>query len=388
MSPVATGVYQAIGNDATCKTRGVIVQLGLTSMFYNMCLAIYFYLVINHNWKEHQFKKVQLWVHVAVLTTGLGLAFASIPWVGPYSRLTGICAHQKPPSVSSDLPLTLLLTTPISIVLFVMTVTTVAICVKVYLREVKANKWRAEKAMVMTKDVFWQSFWYVMAFNVAQPSLLVQNYRAFNSRQEAEAVLIVSAILAPSQGIWNPSVYFQRAKSGSKRKATKVATTKKLPWNLLLPWHRIKQQETPSMDIAKDTKQSENSLPANHPTVIDSNGGGLDAAKQQQQHEEVAVDIEHIMNDETNTEEGNPERHDQDIKMAFAAVAEYWRLNEELSDDEGDDDDVVFREPSSEPFRRPFRSFLLSRKGSRQPPTSPNTSAARKTADKDDAKFS
>ena len=379
MNPVESGVYQAMGNQTTCKIQGVLVQLGLTSMFYNMYLATYFFLVVNHNWKEHQFKKLQFWVHLVVISGGLALAFASIPWVGPYSRLTGICAHQKPPSVPSDLPLTLLLTVPMSIVLVTITVTTVWICVKVYVREVKANKWRSERRMGMTKAVFWQSFWYVAAFVVSQPILLVQNYRAFSSRTEGEAMLIISAVLAPSQGILNSFIYFQRSCTSSRKKRTRGAKKAKiLPWIRQWHWKRGKSSSTnitremttpPRAGDSFSMQQQE--AVAGGESSRDEYGDTAAAARIVDNGHYSLPRKSSVFEDDHDDNDNNDCWEDEeddapDILSAFEAVAEYWALNE-VNDDSmsgrvSRDDDDHYGEPPRRngKFRRPFRSFRLN----------------------------
>ena len=355
MNPVESGVYQAMGNQATCKIQGVLVQLGLTSMFYNTCLATYFFLVVNHNWKEHQFKKLQFWVHLVVISGGLALAFASIPWVGPYSRLTGICAHQKPPSVPSDLPLTLLLTVPMSIVLVTITVTTVWICVKVYVREVKANKWRSERRMGMTKAVFWQSFWYVAAFMVSQPILLVQNYRAFSSRREGEAMLIICAVLAPSQGILNSVIYFRRAWIGKRKKPTKIGNSS---WHRRWCWKVGGSGSTDKMGtppvVVESLHSKDEEVVVGGGDVWSDEYGGLESS---------AVAWTDVVGN------NNLPRNDanDDIVSAFEAVAEYWRLNDmsrqsfsSCERSSCDDLGVVISGPTRGRFLRPFPSFRLN----------------------------
>jgi len=39
-------IYGAVGNIATCKIQAFLVQLGFTSIFYNVSLALYYLLVI------------------------------------------------------------------------------------------------------------------------------------------------------------------------------------------------------------------------------------------------------------------------------------------------------------------------------------------------------
>ncbi|KAL7534465.1 hypothetical protein ACHAWF_004842 [Thalassiosira exigua] len=43
------GVWDARGNDATCNAQGFVVQMGIGSVFYNLSLATYYYLVIVKN---------------------------------------------------------------------------------------------------------------------------------------------------------------------------------------------------------------------------------------------------------------------------------------------------------------------------------------------------
>ena len=83
MTPKESGLYQAVGNNFTCKlqvsefgfmfllhahprgqywlilintcvniSQGFFLQLGTTSALFNACLSIYFYLVVCKNWRE------------------------------------------------------------------------------------------------------------------------------------------------------------------------------------------------------------------------------------------------------------------------------------------------------------------------------------------------
>ena len=52
LAPHEAGFYQSYGNDTTCKVQGFMIQLGQTSMFYNLCLSLYFLLVVRFNKKN------------------------------------------------------------------------------------------------------------------------------------------------------------------------------------------------------------------------------------------------------------------------------------------------------------------------------------------------
>ena len=364
MLPINSGIYNAVGNDATCRTQGVLVQLGLTSMFYNMCLSTYFFLVISFNWKEHQFRKLQVWIHVVMVGSGMAFAFGSIPWVGPYARLTGICAVQKPPSIDSHLPLTLLLTAPMSIALTVMTMTTVAMCMKVYRGEMKANKWRADKRLMMTKTVFWRSFWYVAAFILTQPMLLIQNYRSFESRMDAETVVMLSAILAPGQGVLNSIIYFQRTRKGNTKKGAKGSRWyQRWTWNPRGSSSTYKSEETRPFGESDVVEPPEQEMALEDKEGLSGDDGSGVGDTSEARHDGVRDDDAPASAEAV---EDNDEGDSSDVALAFEAVAEYWRLNE-LEDDSfagrevGEDDAVALNQQSNRGFDRQFRSFIFPR---------------------------
>lgn len=69
----------------------------------------------------------------------------------------------------------------------------------------------AGKSLAITKKVFWQSFWYVMAFYVTLPFVLLSFYLPYDSPDDFW-IFAVTAVLAPLQGFMNAFVYFQRNK--------------------------------------------------------------------------------------------------------------------------------------------------------------------------------
>lgn len=88
MAPHSSGFYLSRGNDTTCSIQAFFIKLGYTSIFYNLCLSLYFLLVICYNCREEQIQK-HLWkVHASAVTVGMAMAFGSIPFFGP---LYGTC---------------------------------------------------------------------------------------------------------------------------------------------------------------------------------------------------------------------------------------------------------------------------------------------------------
>ena len=209
LAPYDAGFYLSRGNETTCKIQGFLIQLGQSaSMLYNMFLSLYFYLVIVHGWREHRFKKVALWVHVAVGVCGVSLAIGTIPFIEAQFGVCGIL----PPLTSSQWQVSLFYTTPVSIVLFTLTASTAGICRKVYMQQQRARKWKLSNGRVsIMREVLWQSFWYVMAFYVTLPMMLVSFYAPFEYPR-GFWIFIVTAFLAPLQGLMNALVYFHRTK--------------------------------------------------------------------------------------------------------------------------------------------------------------------------------
>lgn len=83
MAPANAGFPRPHGNNVSCSVQGFMIQLGLASIFYDLCLAGYFYLVIKHNWRERQFKRYLMYIHIMLLIIGLSFACSAIPYYGP-----------------------------------------------------------------------------------------------------------------------------------------------------------------------------------------------------------------------------------------------------------------------------------------------------------------
>mmetsp|Transcript_1173 Transcript_1173/g.3035 ORF Transcript_1173/g.3035 Transcript_1173/m.3035 type:complete len:548 (-) Transcript_1173:836-2479(-) len=206
MAPYEAGFYLSRGNDATCTLQGFMIQLGYTSIFYNVCLSLYFVFVICYSWKESQFKRYIRYVHVVVILVGISFAFVGIPY---YGNQIGICFILVPPGWEDYTPVTLLYTLPLGLGLLVLTMATVMICAKVYRQQKASMRWSLQQNMKLTRRVFWQSVLYMIAFDITLPFALASTYWQFTSKHEFW-VLVVGGFVHPSQGFMNALIYFQR----------------------------------------------------------------------------------------------------------------------------------------------------------------------------------
>ena len=255
MAPHEAGFHLSRGNDATCTLQGFMIQLGQTSMFYNVCLSLYFLLVIVYNWKERMFRRLCLASHMLVSVLGAGLAFGAIPFIGPQFGVCGVL----PPLTTSQWQVSLFYAGPVSFTLVVLAVATAVICYKVYQQQKKAKKWMANVSAKLSRRVFWQSFWYVMAFYMTLAPMLFTFYIEFESPQHYW-LLVLAATLAPLQGFINFLVYFQRSRrklfnslcSPCKGQTNKV-TSKKRP---AVHGPRTKPIRQPECDDESDLKKT------------------------------------------------------------------------------------------------------------------------------------
>mmetsp|Transcript_8492 Transcript_8492/g.18469 ORF Transcript_8492/g.18469 Transcript_8492/m.18469 type:complete len:363 (+) Transcript_8492:2-1090(+) len=70
------GAHAAYGNEATCKTQAFFMQLGLGAPFYNLCLAIYYYLFIVKNIRPS--RNLERCMHLVCFLFAFGTAIAGL----------------------------------------------------------------------------------------------------------------------------------------------------------------------------------------------------------------------------------------------------------------------------------------------------------------------
>lgn len=272
--PQSSHMLGARGNQATCRLQAFLLQLGLTSIAYNMLLSLYYLFVIHYNWKESRFRKYRRYIHAFVVLLGASCAMGAFPFYGPQ---IATCLVTFPPYRESVLPTTLFFTVPLMGTLFVMMTTTMWLCITVYQQERKTLKWSARQNLNMTVKVFWMSFYYALSFIGTYPLRFVSNYVEFTKPSHFWA-LVAIGILAPGQGILNALVYFFRSKGKSKRKPIPPPT--KLPRRIVQhePLHGpqidppISNQQVatsdcfrPSPDSSQDQTAETNEAGGDHP---------------------------------------------------------------------------------------------------------------------------
>jgi hypothetical protein len=68
-----------VGNEQTCTAQGFFIQLGIGTVIYNACLAIYYLLVIRYGWKNQYIaKRVEPWMHFVAVVFALSTGVAGL----------------------------------------------------------------------------------------------------------------------------------------------------------------------------------------------------------------------------------------------------------------------------------------------------------------------
>lgn len=70
--------WHAFGTEGTCKSQAFFLQIGIAAPFYNLCLAIYYYLFIVRNAPSKRIVFAEKFMHPLCLIYGVGTAIAAL----------------------------------------------------------------------------------------------------------------------------------------------------------------------------------------------------------------------------------------------------------------------------------------------------------------------
>lgn len=154
-------IYGAKGNDATCIAQGFFIQIGTISAYISVSMSVYYLLVIKYGWTETQVKKVRPYLFLVPILLGVAFAFAGIPF---YAPLYLWCNNEA--SYWPDIP--------IAIAIGAATLIMGTVCLDVYTKEKATKKYHTGRTgrQSLSNKVFWQSFFYLMAFYLTWPVYL------------------------------------------------------------------------------------------------------------------------------------------------------------------------------------------------------------------------
>jgi hypothetical protein len=255
-----SGVYGALGNYETCKTQGFFLQLSATgSLFYNVVLAVYYYLVIVYSAREERIKK---YIFVFLAPPAVVAVFVSLRGLPYYTTVFIVCTIPPPPTILSWDILIKLTLFPIAFCLLTATVLTVAIYLSVkkslhasrrhdfsYSSQLRSSEFFSDSPLRETHgtdlernvgmrtpartlrnstrlsrhntsqdralgQVFWQCVFYLAAFLISYPvwftALIIPENTSYS-------LWIAVVIFTPLQGFLNFIVYARSRRSTRSR---------------------------------------------------------------------------------------------------------------------------------------------------------------------------
>ena len=211
----ASHVEGAIGNERTCMAQAFFIQLGFTSIFFNVSLALYYVLVIAYDWREFHLKQIRKYLLSLPVIVGFGLAIGVLfksHWI-EYG------CHILPPPEGDMWAALVFVVLPLGFSIASITTCMLMIFFQVHERAEKSKKWSIGigQASRVEQAVFWQCLFYVCAFYITWP-VLFSVYLASIDVNGPLGLTILVAYCAPIQGFHNALVYIRpKIRSTSKR---------------------------------------------------------------------------------------------------------------------------------------------------------------------------
>jgi hypothetical protein len=78
--PIDPHPWGATGTVATCELQGTMFQLGwMAGPLYNLCLAVYYLLIIKYGYHENHFRTMEPYIHCTIIILAVVSAMVPIP---------------------------------------------------------------------------------------------------------------------------------------------------------------------------------------------------------------------------------------------------------------------------------------------------------------------
>lgn len=176
--------------------------MGTISGFTNVSLAVYYLLAIKFGESERQLKERRKFLVACPILVGSTFAFAGIPFYGNMILWCDNTASWWPD-------------VPVVIAILSATVIMGILCWDVFKKEKVSARWRGggdtgRARNKLSSQVFWQSFFYLLAFYLTWPAYIVLQYSwAADSFFSNYGLLLAAGAMVPLQGFWNFIVYIR-----------------------------------------------------------------------------------------------------------------------------------------------------------------------------------
>jgi len=195
------------GSKQTCTAQGFFVQLGLTSVFYNVSLAVYYVLVIVYRWRERDLQAIRHYLFGIPFVVGVCLAVVGIR----YYRWIEYGCHLRPPPDGEIWKTLVLVVLPIGFSIATITLSMLFVYLTVRRNAQASRKWRfgVGSPSKLQTQVFWQALFYSLSFYVTWPIIFLVYIASIDLRVEHFAFTALVSFVAPLQGFTSFVVYIR-----------------------------------------------------------------------------------------------------------------------------------------------------------------------------------
>lgn len=201
-------IVGARGNEATCTTQGFFIQLGFTSIFFNVSLALHYYLVIVRGWREFDLRNYAHHLIATPVLIGFGLALGGLPF---YEGFEYGC-HLQPVPVGELWVVLLFVVLPVGISILFITTVMFLLYKKVRDQSLAGSRWSmrmSQNSASLDRRVFWQALFYTMSFYITWPVMLCVYVSGWDFDRNIYGFSLLVAFVAPLQGFNNSLAYFR-----------------------------------------------------------------------------------------------------------------------------------------------------------------------------------
>lgn len=211
----------SVGTVGSCSTQGFFNQLVIATPLYNLCLAIYYLLVVAFKWSERRIKNIEFMMHGAVLSFSFCTAIAGIPlnlyndaitWCWIESVPRG-CAMAGTECIRGSDALTYqwaFIYGPLWSAFVVIAVSMSYLYYFVRREEQASARWRRpDGKQSLANQVFWQGFFYCFSFYLTWVFPTIAKTMPALGTEVPFAIALLQTIFLPLQGLLNSFVYIR-----------------------------------------------------------------------------------------------------------------------------------------------------------------------------------